>query len=508
MIRPQTIAKSKRQPTLTARFGNVCLPKPEMVKNFLWVGSVGTGKSLSMLIYLNGVIPSMTPQSGICAIIANAKRDMVGWLKGMNPELSIHILDPADARCVAWDVARDINSPKSAQSLSEILCPEAAGGEREPFWRNNAVALIKGVIVNFTRVCPGQWELRDAINAFDSETRLVALLKSDALTQKYARALEEADQRTKANLLATVRSYLSRYETVSALWHTCKRKISLEQVLQGGCVLLLGVDYTAPELIHALNDLIVTRLSQLLMNRPDCPNPWCFIILDEFCRMGRFRTFGDLATYGRSKGVSLGIAFQSICDVYETYGRNMAETIGGQFWYKAVFKLADTETALWGSRLIGNVERNSHLEASKLREVSAALASEFQAIAPPVKSQRFRQGLTGCYMGHWVWWGYTPSAKIDRLMPKRAKPLSSETRDFIERSTEEEHLHPWTETDFQRLNHMALLEDGTEPSDLNRELDWYVQNLQADEGKETELRGQDSLDTVQEPLFFVEEEET
>ena len=229
--------------------------------------------------------------------------------------------------------------------------------------------------------------------------------------------------------------------------------------------MVFGKDNEAEVSLNALNQLIFTRASQILLSKSEnSSEPSTFVILDELPVMGKLKKLKELATTGRSKGISLAIGFQSIQDLEHTYGEQLAHTITGQFRHKAILRLDDAKTAKWASDLIGESEqllRNRSTSVSsqlmsmpsvtegvneQFRRTATVMPSEIQDI-PPINPQAGK-GLTGYYIDISNYkYEYPPDSLFSQLTPPK-----SSVPDYLPIETHYQRLQPWGDTDYQRLS--------------------------------------------------------
>jgi hypothetical protein len=392
-------------------WGGIRLPSSLAVKNLMVAGAVGSGKSISLQLFLQDTVRHIRPGSGKRALIHDANRDGYSQLVGMGVAMeSIHILNPFDARCTAWHMAVDITTESEAESLAEILI--AKEEKEDPIWRNWAVDLVKGVVECFNITAPHDWDLRDIVLATETESALRMVLAASPETTHYLEVLR--NERLAQNIIATLRAKMRQYRTIAALWHYADNRISLEGWLRGSSILLLGKDNKAKEGLSALNRLLFKRAQQLLLDQPQQPLN-TFVILDEVASIGKLDGLSELCTEGRKFGVCIALAFQSYAQLQEIYGEKVSEYVIGQFENKAILRLNDEVTAEWASKLIGDVQLRRHVETINYdgmqkagRSVGdhieikrAVLPAEFLSILPV--NFATGQGLDGYYLGHYVY---------------------------------------------------------------------------------------------------------
>ena len=87
------------------------LPIDMATRNMLVIGTVGSGKTLTINMFMRSVLPLLVPGSQRRAIVFDPKQEVYPIIRGIGPFCPIYILNPMDQRCTAWDMARDITDP-------------------------------------------------------------------------------------------------------------------------------------------------------------------------------------------------------------------------------------------------------------------------------------------------------------------------------------------------------------------------------------------------------------
>lgn len=96
----------------TVRWLSIHVPPEKSVNHFLAVGTTGSGKTTILRLLMQGAIPNVG--NGDCrALVYDAKQDMVAILSGMVPMDRIVIMNPFDSRCARWDMAVDLDEPRT-----------------------------------------------------------------------------------------------------------------------------------------------------------------------------------------------------------------------------------------------------------------------------------------------------------------------------------------------------------------------------------------------------------
>lgn len=343
--------------------------------HYLFLGATGSGKTTFLLMLMESVLArqSLPPRS----LIYDPKREFLPFVDGMGRLSDAIILNPLDARCSAWDMAKDIFDPIAARELATILTPEEEAKGDNRFFDRAVRDILACVIMTFVKCAPneGSWRFRDVILAclHPSYLRFVldqthdrqgrVLLTNIRVRQVY---FEQADKRTSANIVASIQAALATFAPIAAVWEeVCERKDSLwrpnfslkEWVEDSGDILILGNDESARASIDPLNQALFQRAGELLLNQPTgyvgsgVDQTW--VILDEVREAGKLPILSRLLTKARSHGVTLVLSFQDIEGFKAEYGESVAFEIVAQCANKAILKLESPESAKWAVALFG-----------------------------------------------------------------------------------------------------------------------------------------------------------
>lgn len=400
---------------------------------------------------MQSVLPTIGHRPDTRALIYDAKRDMVPLLAGLPLSADIVILNPFDARSIAWDIARDLDDPATTLEMAAILFPTRPG-DSQPFFNKAAQALGAGVMRAFMISAPGNWTLRDVVLALSDPNTLKLVLSSTPETQKLIVRYFQPEQ-TFQNIIQQLANETATLETIAALWHHSAHKMSLREWLGGSSILVLGTDWTYTEALRALNRLIFKRLTQLVLNASESfiRRTWFFV--DELKEAGNLDGLPSLMTNGRSKGVRVAVAFQDIEGLRHVYGDKPANEIIGMCANKAFLRLDSEATARWAAQTIGE-ELGSEFTAStshsshgttegrneQIYKRVAVLPSELMRL-PPADAERFSGYFNVPRIGVYrVTWAYRQG-----LSPQAELP------DFIPRPVADQQLEPWSDGDLVRL---------------------------------------------------------
>ena len=468
------------------QWGGLTLPSSEAVTNFLIVGSVGSGKTISLSLLMQSVLPQIGTGQGVRAMIYDFKGEMPSLIAGIHPSAEIHIFNPLHENCTAWNMAADITSDMNAEMFANVLFPDPPGGRQghDTFFLESARKCLKAVILFLNDTAPKQWTLRDIVYIMLSQKRLTKVLGYSERTNHNLDYF--AADRQAAAVMATIKSKLEVYIPIAALWYRAKRKLSLKDWANGESIIVLGHDPENAISLRALNALIFDRAAQILLKKENVNHPQTYLFCDELGTLQKLSMLEETAKTGRSKGISIAVGFQSIDDLYALYGKENANVIISQFLNKAFLRLSDETTSKWAETLIGQHELlritkqkrytdfwshltgwdiyANHSDSENYTIKPAVMASEFREILPI--NEATNQGLTGWYVGHFVYKHYITFKKLIPQLPQR----SSQVKDRADAPDHWQRFESWTMADLQRLNliqHQELLpEENTDNTSL------------------------------------------
>lgn len=349
------------------QWGRVLLPHRTAYGHLAVVGATGSGKTLLQRLLMQSVLPRIGHLPNQRALIYDAKQDVLSLLGGMNLSCPIQLLNPLDARSVAWDMAADVTSPAAAWQASSLLIPKVTH-DANPFFSNAARHLLYGVLVAFILQAPKQWTLRQLVLVLRQEKLMRCLLGNQEPCRYLLQYFEHPS--TFQNILSTLLTRMAPYEIIAAAWDSSRQKISLRDWVESDSILVLGNDEENRAAIDTVNQLIFKRLTELVLAQPEIrpgESRTTWFLLDEVRQAGRLEGLSALMTKGRSKGAAVLLGFQDISGLRDVYGREVADELVGQCNTKAILRLNSPETAHWASRIVGSSE---FLETRKSRSRS------------------------------------------------------------------------------------------------------------------------------------------
>lgn len=445
-------------------WGGLYLPPSCATTHFLVCGCAGSGKTMTLKLLMQSVLPAIRQGSDQRALIYDAKRDMVSQLDGMDLPCKYYILNCFDQRAVAWDMAADITSPAAVMALAAILIPENKQAN-QPFFDNTARALLEGVIKVLIQTQPGNWMFRDVILATDNLETLKSILKLTPETANLVGQYLETETTTQ-NVFSSLAAYLSPYRIIAALWDRCEEAVSLEAWSRDSFILILGSDDRAKPAMDAINGLIFQRVSELLLSQSESSLRRSWIFLDEAREAGQLKGLNSLCIKGRSKGVCVCLGFQDVEGMRKVYGKEEAHELLGQCANRAFLRAASVESAEFASKLLGQVDlvdkNYSHTHASGTTMVEGKQQSNTNDSSTWNESQQIKNlvmpsqlqgialpnpqvGLMGYYQTGLLGGICYKKTLSGDFLGKTLRPSNQRVSNFVPREDDEQYLSPWDE---------------------------------------------------------------
>ena len=376
------------------------IPHTEAVKHFLVCGTVGSGKTTVIQLFLQSIAPRflgdysarevftgdqrlpsarrfIVPDRSAPEqlVVFDAKGDMVVRLQAMGFDCSagsFHILNPFDKRASTWNLSEAINTPAMARYLATLLIPEETT-TTAPYFPDTAREILFWVALslNHRRGKEG-WTLRDLLNAIESKERIAGVTQH---LPRASRVVQQHldDKRHFPGVLSTLATKLGKFEEVAALWHTNKnaKPFSVKRFLGEPGVLVLPHDPVLYESIWPINAIMLQALSNEILRGRETKTPRHWFVLDEFRAMGEVRCIRDLLNLGRSKGASVLLGIQSVEGLMEKYKENATNDMLSLCSTKTFLRVGGPFTAEWAERHFNKVR---HIERS-VTETSGVTSS-------------------------------------------------------------------------------------------------------------------------------------
>lgn len=272
-----------------------------------------------------------------------------------NPEIDI-ILNPFDSRARGWSLLEEVEDIMEFDTIAEALIGQDRGVDN-PFWPNGARTIISELCKKY--YAGGNLSTKHLVQALFtlSIKDLNELLKG---TPAYAMT-NPINKETTISLLSTLFTYIRCLQYVKET----KKNFSIRKWMADkktkGCIFLT----TRSNIHSSLAPLISVKMNiavNSLMSLPKDDSHKTWFIFDELASLNYLPSLERGLTVTRNFGGCFVIAFQTISQLLERYGRNNTNTISANCNNKVILKSGDPETARWCSDLLGAQEVDSFRE--------------------------------------------------------------------------------------------------------------------------------------------------
>ena len=332
------------------RIADVSIPRAIETQHVLLTGSTGTGKSLA----LQGLVDTLRARAGDRAVVVDPGGALLAryWRPGDT------MLNPLDARSVAWSPLAEMQGAADADRLAKSLLPDTDGQDAQQ-WQLYAQTLAAAVLQRL-RECRGRSTNADLV-------RLLTVARSDELAELVtglpAQTLFDAGAvKMLGSVRAIIGAYLAPYRFLppgagADAW-------SLRRWIEGGSGWLwLPV---RADLASTLRPLVAAWIGELvsavLALAPDRDRR-LWLLLDELAALGRVQSLSEALTQGRKFGLCACAGLQTVAQLRAAYGLPGAQTLLSCFSSQLILRAADPETADWGSRLLGDQQLSRRVKS-------------------------------------------------------------------------------------------------------------------------------------------------
>lgn len=317
-------------------------------RHFLIWGSVGAGKTQSMLRLILGVIAR-----GDMVLVLDTKGDMTAALPD-DPAL----IAPQDARSFVWNVAADCRVKQDARELAARFIPPS----HDPMWSDAAREIFIACVAALQATKGADWTWADLRRAVIGDASALS-----AMARKYhpeaLRLLEDPASRTTQSVLATLQAHMHVVSALADAWpdSVAAPKFSVRGWLameERARPIILQRDAQYPELsniwISGLLGLLASSVGSPSLAESTTRRVWLF--LDEFPQLPRMNDFSTFLDVGRSKGVCIVLGAQDIAQIRAIYGRERADSWIGMVGTQVITRLNPGRGAEEASLMIGDQE--------------------------------------------------------------------------------------------------------------------------------------------------------
>ena len=353
-----SLAAADRSGSSGYSIGSVPIPKRLMMRNFLLLGSMGTGKSQAILHLMDTARKQRIP-----SVIYDPTGEFTEFF--FNPATD-RILNPFDQRCAPWSLFAEIRHRQDFRALGDYLLPHHPNNSGDQVW-DDAARLLAADLLEIIHERDGEnanmCSLHDALH--------LPLAELSGLLQRHHKSsagfINESNPRGSESVRLTLAA--SPAVALLRLWTSPRRDAwSLRghvSSAEPGWVFITSSASRATVIKPWSAVWLETALLGAMELRPTQDLRLLFF-LDELASLPRLRALEVASTQGRKYGVSLVAGIQNIAQAEETYGKEGARTLIAGLQNKLVLRTEEEESARRLAELLGKEEIDETKEGANV----------------------------------------------------------------------------------------------------------------------------------------------
>lgn len=311
------------------------------------VGTTGTGKSVA----ISGMIEEALAKGQNCVVF-----DLTGAFieQFYDPHRDI-ILNPLDARCPQWSLFDECRTEADFWTAADALVPHDGGGDAQ-FWVLGARAL-------FVKFCVELVAQGRGSNAALAQELMSADLSNvhELVKGTMAGPLTAPDA---ARMAESVRAVFNVNAKALELLPTEGPRFSVREWIEEaagkpagqGSILFISSRYVDMSVTSQLLTLWLDTAMNTLMTSARTNEVTCWFFIDELGALHRLPALENGLQTARNFGGAIVLGLHAFAKLKEVYGENMAATLASLARTKLILSVADRETAIWCSDVIGHEE--------------------------------------------------------------------------------------------------------------------------------------------------------
>ena len=329
--------------------GRVSIPRDIETQHVLLAGSTGTGKSLA----LQALVETIRDRVADRAVAVDPGGELMAryWRCGDT------LLNPLDARSVAWSPLAEMRDAADADRLAKSLLPDTDGNDAQQ-WQLYAQGLTSAVLQRLAeRRGSTNADLVHGLTVANSED-LEALVRGLPAQTLF----DSGAARMLGSVRAIIGAYLAPYRFLppgagASAW-------SLRRWVEGGHG-WLWIPVRA-DLATSLRPLVAAWIGEVVsavLALPPDRDRRLWLLLDELAALGRVQSLSDALTQGRKFGLCAVAGLQTVAQLRAAYGVHGAQTLLSCFSSQLILRASDPETADWCSRLLGDQQLSRRVKS-------------------------------------------------------------------------------------------------------------------------------------------------
>lgn len=330
-------------------------------RSMLGLGSIGGGKTQSLLKIIEGLISSKHR----ILLIDGPKGDYSSVLpRG----ITMSIVAPWH-RGMPWDVARDIPTRNHAIQFAKALIPDS----KDPLWSNAAQAILIACTCKLIAEQKTAWTWADLYSLCISEIETLYTIAKEYYPPA-VESLRDCESKTTQSIVINLHAFLSPVFELAQAWGDPRLQrfsfVDWWAGKKGPQVMILQSSAEFGALSSAYISAIFTRLA-LLTASPSFAESKTrknIVVIDEFAQLPKITGLEKFLEIGRSKGCSMLLATQSLAQIRKIWGQDDMQS-----WMSMLGTKIYARTT--GADDIELVQRETGTRKVLLRQASASVSS-------------------------------------------------------------------------------------------------------------------------------------
>jgi type IV secretion system protein VirD4 len=259
----------------------------------------------------------------------------------------VYVFNPFDEGCHRYNPIEHCGTTDEALSMAQILIPSES--KENAFWTESARAIVAAAI----------WEGKTKRRTLTEICKFICLHDVEQLKEYYlnhpnekvrllAAPLRHLEDKVMAGVMADLMRNLNVIAQDDHIKFATSRSDWDLNELENRSTIYLSVPeekLKLPQFRKILNIIINQAVDHLSKRKePTDETPRILMMIDELPTLGHVPSLLTALATLRSRGVTIAMAFQSLSQLDEVYGRNGRKTIMDVSRFKLVFGVEDPET--------------------------------------------------------------------------------------------------------------------------------------------------------------------
>lgn len=375
--------------TRAARTGRVpfagqLLPAGAELKHILGLGTTGTGKSQAIHHAVEHAVRSSW--TVICV-------DPSGGYAATHPRRNDLVFNPADQRSAEWDLLADVRSRADIGLIADAICPAAAGD----FFSSAANKILRAVLLSAKRRNATSPEILHLLVNDLTKTALAAAI-GNLSGSGAAEFFDDANAKAFGSILLTLATATERLRPLAE--QSSGGLLSLSEFADraaaaGGQSLFLTYNDDQIAMLGPLYTLMLNVLISRVLSLPPSGDRRILLVADEFDALGGVQEkkvpIGALLSAlvrGRKYGLSVLLGAQSLAQIRDVYGRDVAETILENLSTRLILNVSGESAEFASSRLLGESEIEIRERSDSVSHTAGSASNRSESTAHRLTQDR------------------------------------------------------------------------------------------------------------------------